>query len=63
MKRLFEDSTIVAVESNKKDEDGVIFYVQSNDPSFPMKSITINHEGLIDVNDAMQIPIVKDRVF
>lgn len=66
MKRLFEDSTIVAVEPNKDADEGLIFYVQSNDPSFPMKAIIIGFsccEGSIEVNDAMQMPIVKDRVF
>lgn len=66
MKRLFEDSTIVAIEPNKKADEGMVIYVQSNDPSFPMKAITIGFsscEGSIEVNDAMQMPIVKDRVF
>ena len=66
MKQLFEDSTIVAVEPNNDAEEGIIFYVQSNDPSFPMKEIKISLpycEGSIEVNDTMQMPIVKDRVF
>jgi hypothetical protein len=66
MKQLFEDSIIVAVEQNNEADEGVIFYVQSNDSSFPMKSITIGFsscEGSIEVDDATQIPIVKDRVF
>ena len=66
MKRLFEDSTIVAVESNKDADEGMILYVQSNDSSFPMKAIIIGFsscEGSIEVNDTMQMPIVHDRVF